>query len=168
MAEFKTGDHVVYPGHGVGVITAIDVKDIMGCKQEFYSIEISESSQKKIMIPKDNAEANGLRHIISIDDSQKVLDILQKKDVKIDKQTWNRQHREYMDKIKTGSVYEIAEVLRDLYLLKVDKDLSFSQKNILGKARKLLLRELLLAMRKEELNQGEVGEILGFEEKEAN
>lgn len=164
MSQFKAGDNVVYPGHGVGQIVAIETKEIMGCKQIFYSIEIKGSSSKKIMVPQKNAENNGLRPIISRDDADKVIEILQQKDIKIDKQTWNRQYREYMEKIKTGSVYEIAEVLRDLFLLNMDKDLAYGQKNLLGKARQLLLRELMLATDESTLNQGEVSEILGLDQ----
>ena len=82
---------------------------------------------------------------------------------KIDNQTWNRRYREYMEKIKTGSVYEIAEVLRDLFLLKVDKELSFGERKMLDTARGLLLKELALATSKEELQAEEVQKIFGLE-----
>lgn len=144
MVSFKVGDNAVYPGHGVGSVVAIDTKEILGNKQTFYSIRIIDSGMK-IMVPKDNAEAVGLRPIISKEEAAKVIEILKQTDVKIDNQTWNRRYREYMEKIKTGSVYEIAEVLRDLFLLKVDKELSFGERKMLDTARSLLLRELSLA-----------------------
>jgi CarD family transcriptional regulator len=97
------------------------------------------------MIPKDNVNSVGLRPIISKNEAEKVIGILKVKDVKIDNQTWNRRYREYMEKIKTGSVFEIAEVLRDLFLLKVDKELSFGERKMLDTARNLLLKELSLA-----------------------
>ncbi|MCB0355741.1 MAG: CarD family transcriptional regulator, partial [Bdellovibrionales bacterium] len=130
MLEFKVGDNAVYPGHGVGEITAIETKEMMGSTLTFYSIKILETGMK-IMVPESKAQSVGLRPIISKDEASKVLDILQEKEVKIDNQTWNRRYREYMEKIKTGSVYEIAEVLRDLFLLKVDKELSFGERKML-------------------------------------
>ncbi|MCB0390805.1 MAG: CarD family transcriptional regulator [Bdellovibrionales bacterium] len=151
MVEFKVGDNAVYPGHGVGEITAIETKEMMGTTLTFYSIKILESGMK-IMVPESKAKSVGLRPIISKEEAGKVLDILREKEIKIDNQTWNRRYREYMEKIKTGSVYEIAEVLRDLFLLKVDKELSFGERKMLDTARNLLLSELSLATSREELS----------------
>ncbi|MCB0407095.1 MAG: CarD family transcriptional regulator, partial [Bdellovibrionales bacterium] len=134
MVTFKVGDNAVYPGHGVGEVTAIETKEIMGSKHSFYSIKIIESGMK-IMVPTNNAASVGLRPIISKKEASKVLDILTETNVKIDNQTWNRRYREYMEKIKTGSVYEIAEVLRDLFVLKVEKELSFGERKMLDTAR---------------------------------
>lgn len=154
--EFEKGDHVVYPGHGVGEVTSVDIKEIMGSKQIFYSIRIIENEKDiKLMVPKSNVTNVGLRPIISKTEASKVIDILRQKEVKIDNQTWNRRYREYTEKIKTGSVYEIAEVLRDLFVLRVDKELSFGERNMLGKARSLLLKELSLATSEKELAQQE-------------
>jgi CarD family transcriptional regulator len=161
MVTFKVGDNAVYPGHGVGRVTAIETKEILGNKQTFYSIMIIETGMK-IMIPKDNVESVGLRPIISKDDANKVIDILKVKEVKIDNQTWNRRYREYMEKIKTGSVFEIAEVLRDLFLLKVDKELSFGERKMLDTARTLLLKELTLTTSEADLfSDAEVKQIFG-------
>ena len=154
MVSFKVGDNAVYPGRGVGTVTAIETKEIFGNELTFYSLEIFENGKKlKVMVPQKNVESVGLRPIISEKEASKVIDILKETDVKIDNQTWNRRYRDYMDKIKTGSVYEIAEVLRDLYLLKVDKELSFGERNMLKKARELLLRELSLATNPVELKK---------------
>lgn len=160
--SFVVGDNAVYPGHGVGRVTAIEAKEIFGKKHEFYTIQILENGMK-IMIPKANVDAVGLRPIISREEAGKVIEILKETNVKIDNQTWNRRYREYMEKIKTGSVYEIAEVLRDLFLLKVDKELSFGERKMLDTARNLLLKELSLATSREELaNQDEVRAIFGI------
>jgi CarD family transcriptional regulator len=160
---FNVGDNAVYPGHGVGVVRAIEAKEIFGKKHEFYSIQILENGMK-IMIPKDNVLSVGLRPIISRDEAAKVISILRETNVKIDNQTWNRRYREYMEKIKTGSVFEIAEVLRDLFLLKVDKELSFGERKMLDTARGLLLKELSLATSREELQgQDEVAAIFGLQ-----
>ncbi|MDC0980441.1 CarD family transcriptional regulator [Bdellovibrionales bacterium] len=162
MADFKVGDKAVYPGHGVGTVSGIDTKEIMGCSQTFYSIKIFESGMK-IMVPQNNAALVGLRPIISKNEAGKVLTILKETDVKVDNQTWNRRYREYMEKIKTGSVYEIAEVLRDLYLLKVDKELSFGERKMLDTARNLLFSELTLATSEAELvEESEVAAIFGL------
>ena len=159
---FKVGDYSVYPGHGVGKVVAIEIKEIMGTKLEFYCVQIVETGMK-VMVPRTNVKSVGLRPIISRDEANKVIEILRDKNVKIDNQTWNRRYREYMEKIKTGSVYEIAAVLRDLFLLKVDKELSFGERKMLDTARGLLVRELTLAVDKEELSQQEeVKQIFGL------
>lgn len=159
---FKVGDNAVYPGHGVGRVTAIEAKEISGRKLEFYTIQILDSGMK-IMIPRDNVESVGLRPIISKKEAGEVIKILKETNVKIDNQTWNRRYREYMEKIKTGSVFEIAAVLRDLFLLKVEKELSFGERKMLDTARGLLLKELSLATSREELAQeDEVRAIFGL------
>ncbi|MBX3041728.1 MAG: CarD family transcriptional regulator [Bdellovibrionaceae bacterium] len=161
MSTFKVGDHAVYPGHGVGRVSAVETKEILGTEHMFYSLMILETGMK-IMIPKSNVESVGLRPIISKDEAERVLEILKVKEVKIDNQTWNRRYREYMEKIKTGSVFEIAEVLRDLFLLKVDKELSFGERKMLDTARTLLLKELTLATSEAELfSDEEVKQIFG-------
>lgn len=154
MVSFNVGDNAVYPGHGVGKVTAIETKEILGSKQTFYNIVIIDSGMK-IMVPKNNAEAVGLRPIISREEAKKVIEILRETNVKTDNQTWNRRYREYMEKIKTGSVYQIAEVMRDLFLLKDDKELSFGERKMLDNARSLLLRELSLATGADELRAQE-------------
>ena len=116
--EFKIGDCAVYPGHGVGIVVAIESKEIMGAKAEFYIVEIQETGMR-VMVPKRNASSVGLRPVITSEEAQDVIQILKDRTgVKSDFQTWNRRYREYMEKIKTGSIYEIAEVLRDLYWIK--------------------------------------------------
>ncbi|MBK9039802.1 MAG: CarD family transcriptional regulator [Bdellovibrionales bacterium] len=162
MTSFNVGDNAVYPGHGVGQVTAIETKEILGSKQTFYTIQIVESGMK-IMVPRNNAQSVGLRPIISKGEAAQVLDILRDTDVKVDNQTWNRRYREYMEKIKTGSVFEIAEVLRDLFVLKVDKELSFGERKMLDTARSLLLKELSLATSTDELRrEGEIAAIFGL------
>ena len=147
---FEVGDYAVYPGHGVGKIVSVESKEIMGQPHKFYSIEILEGGMK-IMVPHANIKNVGVRPVISPKEADEVINLLKNPvSMKIDNQTWNRRYREYMEKIKTGSVYEIAEVLRDLFLLKVDKELSFGERKMLDTARGLLIRELALATKKEE------------------
>jgi len=138
---FKIGDLAVYPAHGVGRIECVETKTIGGKKQDFYIMRILENDMK-IMIPTHNAEAVGLRELIGQQDISRVYDILQTREVSVNGATWNRRYREYMEKIKTGSIYELAEVLRDLTVLKGDKELSFGERKMLDTARTLLLKEL--------------------------
>ncbi|MBW2107554.1 MAG: CarD family transcriptional regulator [Deltaproteobacteria bacterium] len=146
---FKIGDLAVYPAHGVGRIEAIETREISGEKQDFYIMKILDNNMI-IMIPVDNVESVGLRDIIDQGEVPKVYEIMKKRDIPADNQTWNRRYREYMEKIKTGSVFEVAEVLRDLYLLKVEKDLSFGERKMLDTAQNLLLKELSIAKETDE------------------
>ena len=141
---FKIGDLAVYPAHGVGIIEDVESKEISGCRQDFYIMRILDNDMK-IMIPTQNVDSVGLREIIGRSDVVKLYAILKKRDVTIDNQTWNRRYREYMEKIKTGSVFEVAEVYRDLLILKLEKELSFGERKMLDIARSLLVKEISLA-----------------------
>lgn len=146
---FKIGDLAVYPAHGVGIIEKIESQEISGCSQDFYVMRILENDMI-IMIPLGNVDNVGLREIIPQKEVSKLYTILKKRDVVIDNQTWNRRYREYMDKIKTGSVFEVAEVYRDLLILKLEKELSFGERKMLDTARTLLVKEISLAKRVKE------------------
>ncbi len=141
---FKVGDLAVYPAHGVGVIEKIETQEISGCRQDFYIMRILDNGMK-IMIPTNNVKNVGLREIIAEKEVPKLLSILKKRDVSVENQTWNRRYREYMEKIKTGSVYEVAEVYRDLIMLKWEKELSFGERKMLDTAKNLLVKEISLA-----------------------
>jgi len=141
---FKIGDKAVYPAHGVGVIEDIKCKVISGNKRTFYVLRIMDK-EMTIMIPTDNAQSVGLRGIIDKKEVPKVFRILAERNAGVDCQTWNRRYREYMEKIKSGSVFEVAEVLRDLIHLKCDKDLSFGERQMLDLAQNLLVKELSIA-----------------------
>ena len=142
---FKPGDKAVYPGHGVGEVVGIEHTEVAGQRQSFYVLKMLEKNGGRFLIPINKIGQVGLREIISEDDVRQVYAILKEKDISVDSTTWNRRYREYMEKIKTGSVFEIAEVLRDLYLLKGDKDLSFGERKMLDTARSLLIKELAFA-----------------------
>ncbi len=160
---FDVGELAVYPAHGVGIIEAIEEKELGGAKHIFYVMRILENDMK-IMIPKNNAGNVGLRAIISQKDVEEVYSILEEKDVKFTPQTWNRRYREYMEKIKTGSIFDLAAVLRDLYILQKDKPLSFGERKMLETAKGLLVKELSIAKNKkeEEIAQG-IESIFGIE-----
>jgi len=142
--SFNVGDKAVYPAHGVAEVVGLETREIGGNKQTFYILRILDTGTK-IMIPTRNVSAVGLREVIAEQEVKDVYNILRSKEIAVEGQTWNRRYREYMDKIKTGSVFEIAEVLRDLYLLRSDKDLSFGERKMLDTARSLLIKELAIA-----------------------
>ncbi len=152
---FKLGDLAVYPAHGVGKIESVESKTIGGKKQDFYVLRILENDMK-IMIPVQNADAVGLRELLHIEEISKVYDILKSREVSVNGGTWNRRYREYMEKIKTGSIFDLAEVLRDLTVLRMDKELSFGERKMLDTARTLLLKELSIVQKlsEDEVEQG--------------
>lgn len=151
--EFKVGDMAVYPAHGVGQVTGIENREIAGSKGKFYILKIMDSGMT-IMVPTQNVRNVGLREVISEDEVESVYEILREGgEYTVTEQTWNRRYREYMDKIKTGSIYEIAEVLRDLSILRFEKELSFGERKMLDTARNLIIKELAIAQ------DGEEGEI---------
>jgi CarD family transcriptional regulator len=150
MRVFQVGDLAVYPAHGVGEIQAIESRVVNGEKHDFYIMKVLENGMV-IMIPIRNVESVGLRDIISQKDVPRVYDVMKsRKDGLPDNQTWNRRYRDYMDKIKTGSLYDVAEVFRDLSLLKLTKDLSFGERKLYDTAQVLLVRELSTAKNTDE------------------
>lgn len=145
VREFKVGDLAVYPAHGVGRINAIEAKIVNGETHDFYMMNILENDMI-IMIPTWNVEQVGLRDIIDKKEIPKVYEVMkQRREAPAETQTWNRRYREYMDKIKTGSLYDVAEVYRDLSLLRLTKDLSFGERKLYDTAQVLLVMELSTA-----------------------
>jgi CarD family transcriptional regulator len=142
--SFKVGDMAVYPGHGVGVVEGVETRDIAGSRQTFFVLKILENGMT-IMVPTTNADAIGMRDVVSPEEVEDIYSVLMERDVELDKQTWNRRYREYMAKIKTGSPYEVARVLRDLYILKGDKNLSFGERKMFDTAKALLVKELAVS-----------------------
>ena len=152
VKKFKVGDLAVYPAHGVGEITAIESRVVNGEKHDFYIMKVLENGMV-IMIPTWNVASVGLRDIIDAKDVSKIYDVIKNRDSSSsDNQTWNRRYREYMDKIKTGSLYDVAEVFRDLFLLKLNKDLSFGERKLYDTAQALLVKELSTAKKTDEKN----------------
>ncbi len=141
---FKVGEKVVYPGHGVGVIEGTQTRVVSGMERQFYVLRLLDNDMS-IMIPTENMASVGIRPIISKDMVAKVYRILRTKKIEVDQHTWNRRYREYTEKIKTGSVLEVAKVLRDLLVIKANKELSFGERKMLDTARNLLVKELSLA-----------------------
>jgi len=147
---YKIGDMAVYPTQGVGIIEAIEAKEFAGEKHEFYILRIVDSDMT-IMIPVGNALQVGMRNLIDKDRVAAIYDILEdKQENGASIASWSRRQREYNEKIKSGDLFEVAEVLRELYLIKEGKDLSYGEKKVLDLARKLLVKEVALAEGAEE------------------
>ena len=146
---FKVGDKAVYPAQGVAEVISIEEKDIAGNRLKFYVLRILDTN-RKIMVPVNNAKSVGLRRPISEEEIEEIFAILRERTIAFDNQTWNRRYRGFMDKIKTGSVFDVAEVMRDLYRLKAEKSLSFGERRMLETARALIVKEIAVTREKSE------------------
>ncbi len=146
---FEIGEVAVYPGHGVAKIESIEDKEFSGMKQSFYVMRILDTDMT-IMVPVDGTNSAGLRCIIDSCEVTKVYEILKDRNIAHDNAPWNRRYKEYMEKIKSGSIFEVAMVLRELYSLRVWKELSFGEKKMFEIARNLIKKELSIASKKEE------------------
>lgn len=144
METFRVGEMAVYPAQGVVEVVGNEEKEISGSPQRFYVLRIVDTDMR-IMVPVTKAHEVGLRRIISEDEIEEVFEILRETEVHTDKQTWNRRYRGFMEKIKTGSLFEVAEVYRDLYRLKATKTLSFGERRMLDTAKNLIVKELAVA-----------------------
>jgi CarD family transcriptional regulator len=142
--DFQIGDKAVYPAQGVAEVVGIDNKEINSTVCSFYVLRVIDTDMQ-ILVPKEKADQVGLRPVATVDEVDEVFDILREQDVHIDKQTWNRRYRGFMEKIKTGSLFEVAEVFRDLYRLKSTKTLSFGERRMLDTAKNLIVKELAVA-----------------------
>ncbi|OGP71079.1 MAG: CarD family transcriptional regulator [Deltaproteobacteria bacterium RBG_13_58_19] len=161
---FQIGQMAVYPAHGVGIIESIQEREMGGSPQRFYIMRLLDNDMI-IMIPTTNARNIGLRNVIDTTSVPQVYEILSLRPLRLNNQTWNRRYRDYMDKIKTGSPFRVAEVLRDLTLLKTEKELSFGERKMLDTAKNLLVRELsLVNNKKEDEIEAHLQELLGQEE----
>ena len=138
---YKIGDYVVCPGHGVGQVIDIEERDLGAEKKSFYICKII-SNGMTVMVPTDSED--GIRGLVGENEIGDVFSLLQNHDVEVDNSTWNRRSREYLAKIKTGSLLEIADVLRALFLLKEQKSLSFGEKKMLDQCKELLIQEIAL------------------------
>jgi CarD family transcriptional regulator len=140
----------VYPAQGVGVIEAIESKEFVGQKLDFYVLRIVDSDMT-IMIPVNNVDSVGMRTLIDKDRVRTVYDILRDKTHNQGNlASWSRRQRDYNEKIRSGDVFEVAEVLRELYMIREEKELSYGEKKVLELARKLVVKEIALADGKDE------------------
>jgi CarD family transcriptional regulator len=155
LLEYNIGDSVVYPHHGAGKVLKKEQKEILGEKREYLTIKILHNDMT-VMVPCENAGKAGLRRVICDEDVQKVLSVL-RDDVSEMPKNWNRRFKHNRDKIKTGDVFELAEVVRNLAIREADKGLSTGEKQMYTRAKKILASELMYAL---EMEEGEAEEHL--------
>ena len=145
---YEVGDKVVYPHHGAGNIIKKELKEILGQKREYLTIQILYNDMT-VMVPCENAEAAGLRKVIGEETVDEVLAVLRDDGTQMPK-NWNRRFKHNRDKIKTGDIFELAEVVRNLSIRDLDKGLSTGEKQMFGRAKKILASELMYARDMEE------------------
>ena len=146
--EFELGDNVVYPHHGAGQVQAKEIKEVFGERREYLTIKILHNDMT-VMVPTENAALAGLRRVIDEETVEKVLNVL-RDDVSDMPKNWNRRFKHNRDKIKTGDIYELAEVVRNLALRENEKGLSSGEKQMYTRAKKILASELMYALDKDE------------------
>ena len=151
---FNVGDKIVYPMHGAGTIDAIEEKDILGEKQDYYIIKMP--GEVKVMVPISKASDVGVRSIIGKEEASKVLQVLESNETEMSN-NWNKRYKENMDKMKSGDIYEIADVVRNLSFKQKEKGLSTGEKKMLNNAKQILVSELVLA---EHASQEEVEQLV--------
>ncbi len=146
--EFELGDHVVYPHHGAGKVLKKEDMEVLGERREYLTIKILHNDMT-VKVPTENAAIAGLRRVIDEETVKKVLDVL-RADVSEMPKNWNRRFKHNRDKIKTGDIYELAEVVRNLSLRESEKGLSTGEKQMFTRAKKILASELMYALDKDE------------------
>jgi CarD family transcriptional regulator len=153
--EYEIGDHVVYPHHGAGKVLKKELKEVLGEKREYLTIQILHNDMT-VMVPAENAGKAGLRRVISEEEVERVLGVLRDDCSQMPK-NWNRRFKHNRDKIKTGDVFELAEVVRNLAVREADKGLSTGEKQMYTRAKKILASELMYAL---EMEEGEAEEYI--------
>jgi len=150
---YKIGDKVVYPNHGAGTIVSIETKTILDEKKEYYIMKLP-IGEMKVMIPVEKVDEIGIRSVIDEQTADEVFDLLRGDKSKMS-QNWNRRYRANMEKLKTGDIFEVGEVVRNLTIRDQEKGLSTGEKKMLSNARQILISELVLAkdMTKEEIQE---------------
>ncbi len=139
---FRIGDKIVYPMHGAGVIEAIEEREVLGEKQQYYVMKMPVGNMQ-VMIPLQKVSNLGIREVIDLEALETVLTILSEEETDLSI-SWNRRFRKNMDKMKTGDIYEVARVVRDLMRREREKGLSTGERKMLDNARQILISELVL------------------------
>lgn len=140
---FKVGDKIVYPMHGAGTIESIEEKEVLGERQKYYIMKMPVGDIK-VMVPTKNAEMIGVRDVIGNETAKGVFDVLAKNTTVV-ASNWNKRYRDNMEKMKSGDIYEVAEVVRNLTFKQKEKGLATGEKKMLTNARQILVSELVLA-----------------------
>lgn len=152
---FCVGDKVVYPMHGAGIIEAIEEKEILGKRRKYYIMKLPIGDMR-VMIPLDAVESAGLRSVIDEEECDRVMEILQNRSCKMSN-NWNKRYRANLDKMKSGDIFEVAEVVRNLAIRDKEKGLSTGERKMLDNARQILISELVLAR---DCEESEVSDLL--------
>jgi len=152
---FNVGDKIVYPMHGAGIIESIEEKEILGERQSYYIVRMPIGDMR-VMIPIKSVDDIGIREIVSIQQARQVLESLKTHKVNMTS-NWNKRYRENMVKIKSGNIFEVAEVVRTLMLREKQKGLSTGERKMLNSAKQILVSELVLVEGK---NQSEIESII--------
>lgn len=154
---FKIGDKVVYPMHGAGIIEAIEEKELLGDSKLFYILKLPIKNMK-VMLPIDSAENLGVRKVVDNDVLTEVMEVLsQEKGVMPD--NWNRRYRSNLEKVKTGDIFEVAQVVRNLEILDREKGLSTGERKMLSNSKQILISEMILA---KNLNEDEAATLVNM------
>ncbi len=162
---FEIGDKIVYPMHGAGTIVGIEEKEVLGEKKKYYIMQLP-IGEMKVMIPLDKVDEIGLRGVIDSSVVEEIYRLLKGEKSEMS-QNWNRRYRANMEKIKTGDIYEVTEVVRNLTLRDQEKGLSTGEKKMLNNARQILISELVLAEDSDEEEiEAAIEEIFVLEEDE--
>ncbi len=140
---YEVGDKVVYPHHGAGKIMKIEAKEVLGQQRQYLTIQILHNDMT-VMVPVENADRAGLRKVVDSDVVDEVLSVLRGNPTKMPK-NWSRRYKHNRDKLKTGDIFEVAEVVRNLAVRHADKGLSTGEKQMFSKAKKILASELMYA-----------------------
>ncbi|MFW6266053.1 MAG: CarD family transcriptional regulator [Halanaerobiales bacterium] len=152
---FKKGDKVVYPNHGAGTIVDVETKEILGEEKKYYIMKLP-IGEMKVMIPVDKVDEIGVRDVVDAEEADNVISLLKGEKSKMS-QNWNRRYRANMEKLKTGDIYEVGGVVRDLTIRDEEKGLSTGEKKMLSNARQILISELVLA---KDADEEEIKEII--------
>lgn len=154
---FKIGDRVVYPMHGAGIIEAIEEKELLGDSKQFYILKLPIKNMK-VMLPIDSAENLGVRKVVDNDVLTEVMEVLaQEKGIMPD--NWNRRYRSNLEKVKTGDIFEVAQVVRNLEILDREKGLSTGERKMLSNSKQILISEMILA---KNLNEDEAATLVNM------
>lgn len=151
---FNVGDKIVHPMHGAGVIDAIEEREILGERQNYYILKMP--GEVKVMVPENKAEELGVRSVIDKSSAEKVFNILESNETEMS-MNWNKRYRDNMDKMRSGDIYEVADVVRNLSFKQKEKGLSTGEKKMLNNAKQILVSELVLA---EHSSEDEIEEIV--------
>ena len=141
---FDIGDKVVYPHHGAAIVERREVKEAFGQKREYLVLRLAYGDLT-LMVPADNTDGVGLREVINDEEVEEVFAVLRKKEARMPT-NWSRRYKNHSEKLRSGDIYQVAEVVRNLSIRDKDKGLSAGEKRMLSRARQILVSELTFAL----------------------